>query len=35
MVVKLGVWASNTRTRRDKLSAEQLDALRELGMEWA
>jgi hypothetical protein len=33
--VRLGVWVSNTRARRDKLSAEQLDALRELGMEWA
>ncbi|MGW3829264.1 Helicase associated domain protein [Streptomyces sp. NPDC005071] len=35
MVVKLGVWVSNTRARRDKLTAEQLDALRELGVEWA
>ncbi|MFF3876047.1 Helicase associated domain protein [Streptomyces sp. NPDC001978] len=34
-VVKLGVWVSNTKSRRDKLTAEQLDALRELGMEWA
>lgn len=25
----------NTKTRQDSLSAEQLDALRELGMEWA
>lgn len=33
--VKLGVWLSNTRSRRDKLAQEQLDALRELGMEWA
>jgi hypothetical protein len=33
--VRLGVWVSNTRTRRDKLSAEQLDALRELGIDWA
>ncbi|MFJ9200904.1 helicase associated domain-containing protein [Streptomyces flaveolus] len=32
---KLGVWISNTRARRDKLTAEQLDALRELGVEWA
>ncbi|PWI46182.1 DEAD/DEAH box helicase [Streptomyces sp. ICBB 8177] len=35
VVVKLGVWVSNTKTRRYKLSAEQLDALRELGVEWA
>ncbi|MFF9497929.1 helicase associated domain-containing protein [Streptomyces flaveolus] len=32
---KLGVWVSNTRARRDKLTGEQLDALRELGVEWA
>ncbi|MEU2080083.1 Helicase associated domain protein [Streptomyces sp. NPDC013489] len=32
---KLGVWVSNTRARRDKLTQEQLDALRGLGMEWA
>ncbi|WP_434092329.1 helicase associated domain-containing protein [Streptomyces flaveolus] len=31
---KLGVWVSNTRARRDKLTGEQLDALRELGVEW-
>ncbi|WP_078962863.1 DEAD/DEAH box helicase [Streptomyces sp. TP-A0875] len=35
VVVKLGVWVSNTRARRDKLAQEQLDALRELGVEWA
>ncbi|MFE0379086.1 Helicase associated domain protein [Streptomyces inhibens] len=35
VVVKLGVWVSNIRARRDKLTAEQLDALRGLGMEWA
>ncbi|MFF9264065.1 DEAD/DEAH box helicase [Streptomyces longwoodensis] len=33
--VRLGVWISNTKARRDKLSADQLDALRHLGMEWA
>ncbi|MFH9736032.1 Helicase associated domain protein [Streptomyces sp. NPDC017260] len=33
--VRLGVWVSNTRARCDKLTAEQLDALRELGMQWA
>ncbi|WP_405911482.1 Helicase associated domain protein [Streptomyces sp. NBC_00963] len=35
VVVKLGVWVSNTKSRRDKLAQEQLNALRELGMEWA
>ncbi|MGW4674324.1 Helicase associated domain protein [Streptomyces sp. NPDC004324] len=35
VVVKLGVWVSNAKSRRDKLSAEQLGALRELGMQWA
>ncbi|MDX3697601.1 Helicase associated domain protein [Streptomyces europaeiscabiei] len=35
VVVKLGVWVSNTKSRRDKLAQEQLDALRELGVEWA
>ncbi len=35
VVVKLGVWTSNVRARRDKLSQEQLDALRGMGMEWA
>jgi hypothetical protein len=35
VVIKLGVWTSNTRARRDKLTAEQRAALRELGMEWA
>ncbi|MDV9192189.1 helicase associated domain-containing protein, partial [Streptomyces sp. SR27] len=35
VVVKLGVWVSNTKSRRDKLTAEQLDALRKLGAEWA
>ncbi|MCX4411419.1 Helicase associated domain protein [Streptomyces sp. NBC_01764] len=34
-VVKLGVWVANTRARRDKLTQEQLDALRELEVEWA
>ncbi|MER6169606.1 DEAD/DEAH box helicase [Streptomyces violaceorubidus] len=31
---KLGVWVSNTRARRDRLTAEQVGALRELGVEW-
>lgn len=35
VVVRLGVWVSNVKSRRDKLSAEQLGALRELGMQWA
>ncbi|MER7666788.1 helicase associated domain-containing protein [Streptomyces sp. NPDC096193] len=35
VAVKLGVWVSNTKTRRDKLTQEQLEALRELGMKWA
>jgi hypothetical protein len=33
--VKLGVWVSNTKQRRDKLTQEQLVALRELGIAWA
>ncbi|MFE9968246.1 Helicase associated domain protein [Streptomyces sp. NPDC005525] len=35
VLVKLGVWVSNTRARRDKLTQEQLDALRGLGIQWA
>nr|MDT0521338.1 Helicase associated domain protein [Streptomyces sp. DSM 41633] len=35
VTVKLGVWVSNTKSRRDKLTANQLDALRELGIDWA
>ncbi|MEU3855293.1 Helicase associated domain protein [Streptomyces sp. NPDC029554] len=35
VIVKLGVWVSNTKSRRDKLSAEQWDALRKLGVQWA
>ncbi|MDN3297225.1 Helicase associated domain protein [Streptomyces ficellus] len=35
VTVKLGVWVSNTKSRRDKLTQEQRDALRELGVEWA
>ncbi|MFE1261769.1 Helicase associated domain protein [Streptomyces albogriseolus] len=33
--VKLGIWVSNTRARRDRLDADQLAALAELGVEWA
>ncbi|MFJ4526499.1 Helicase associated domain protein [Streptomyces sp. NPDC088810] len=35
VTVKLGVWTSNTRARRDRLTPEQLAALRELGVGWA
>ncbi|MER6075491.1 Helicase associated domain protein [Streptomyces sp. NPDC001817] len=35
VTVKLGVWVSNTKSRRDKLSAEHLGALQELGVDWA
>ncbi|MGW8604491.1 Helicase associated domain protein [Streptomyces sp. NPDC055893] len=34
-IVKLGVWISNTKSRRDRLDAEQLALLAELGMDWA
>jgi hypothetical protein len=33
--VKLGVWLSNTKSRRDKLTTEQRAALAALGMKWA
>ncbi|MFC9855875.1 DEAD/DEAH box helicase [Streptomyces prasinus] len=35
VTVKLGVWISNTKSRRDRLNAEQLAALAVLGMDWA
>ncbi|MFD3762598.1 helicase associated domain-containing protein, partial [Streptomyces sp. NPDC058622] len=35
VTVKLGVWISNTRARRDKLNRSQRAALAELGAEWA
>ncbi|MEV6002149.1 Helicase associated domain protein [Streptomyces griseomycini] len=35
VVVKLGVWISNTKSRRDRLTQEQVDALRDLGVDWA
>ncbi|MGW8780150.1 Helicase associated domain protein [Streptomyces sp. NPDC055796] len=35
VVVKLGVWVSNTKSRRDKLSADQLASLAKLGVDWA
>lgn len=31
---KLGIWYSNTKSRRDKLTQDQLDALRKLGIDW-
>jgi Helicase associated domain len=34
VVVKLGVWISNTKSRRDKLTTEQLAALAEIGVQW-
>lgn len=34
-MVKLGVRITNTKTRRDKLTAEQRVALAELGVGWA
>ncbi|MFB6807964.1 Helicase associated domain protein [Streptomyces sp. NPDC056387] len=35
IVVKLGVWITNTKTRRHKLTQEQRSALAELGINWA
>lgn len=35
VVVKLGVWVSNTKSRRDKLTADQLASLAKLGVGWA
>ncbi|WP_245251873.1 Helicase associated domain protein [Streptomyces sp. KCTC 0041BP] len=35
VVVKLGVWISNTKSRRDKLTADQFAALAKLGVDWA
>ncbi|WP_078899868.1 DEAD/DEAH box helicase [Streptomyces sp. Mg1] len=34
-LVKLGVWVSNTKTRRDRLTEAQRTTLLELGVEWA
>lgn len=33
--VRIGVFLANTRTRRAKLSSEQLERLASLGLEWA
>ncbi|MEU5735499.1 MULTISPECIES: DEAD/DEAH box helicase [Streptomyces] len=35
IAVRLGVWVSNTKSRRDKLTQEQRAALAELGIRWA
>ncbi|MET8751291.1 Helicase associated domain protein [Streptomyces sp. NPDC004667] len=35
IVVKLGVWVSNTKSRRNKLTADQLTALAKLSVDWA
>ncbi|MFK0238557.1 DEAD/DEAH box helicase [Streptomyces vinaceus] len=35
VIVKLGVWISNTKSRRDKLDADQLAAIAQLGIDWA
>jgi superfamily II DNA or RNA helicase len=35
VTVKLGVWVSNTKSRRDKLTQDQRNALRGLGVGWA
>ncbi|MFJ2582904.1 helicase associated domain-containing protein [Kitasatospora aureofaciens] len=32
--VKLGVWISNTKSRRAKLTGEQLERLAALGLDW-
>ncbi|MFI6412985.1 Helicase associated domain protein [Streptomyces sp. NPDC050585] len=34
VLIKLGVWVSNTKSRRDRLDQEQRTALRELGVDW-
>ncbi|MFH9125695.1 helicase associated domain-containing protein [Streptomyces globisporus] len=33
--VRLGVWISNTKSRKDRLDGAQLTALAKLGMDWA
>ncbi|MGW6467393.1 Helicase associated domain protein [Streptomyces rubiginosohelvolus] len=33
--VKLGVWVSNTKSRKDRLDTDQLTTLAKLGMDWA
>ncbi|KES02983.1 helicase [Streptomyces toyocaensis] len=34
VTVKLGVWISNTKSRRDRLDADQIAALTKLGIDW-
>jgi hypothetical protein len=34
MVVKLGIWISNTKSRKGRLEAEQLAALAKHGVDW-
>lgn len=33
--IKLGVWVSNTKSRKDRLNTDQLTALAKLGIDWA
>jgi len=33
--VKLGIWISNTKSRRDRLTEPQRAELAELGLDWA
>ncbi|MET9519940.1 helicase associated domain-containing protein [Streptomyces sp. NPDC002994] len=33
--VRLGIWLSNQKNRRDRLDEQQLAALAELGLDWA
>ncbi|MFI8372284.1 hypothetical protein [Streptomyces sp. NPDC085466] len=33
--VKLGMWISNTKSRRERLDTNQLAALRDLSVHWA
>ncbi|MFD3697917.1 hypothetical protein ACFWUZ_17460 [Streptomyces sp. NPDC058646] len=35
VTVKPGVWVSNTKSRRDKLTPDQLASLAKLGVDWA
>lgn len=35
VILKLGVWISNMRSRRDRLTADQLASLAALGVDWA
>lgn len=35
VAVKLGVWLSNQKSRRDRLTEQQLAQLADLGLDWA